>query len=340
MSSESRNSENGTGAEIVSVVEPISSVASSQNTPSKSTAHINPVIASLANTIASRPATTVPVVVKSEHESKAIPHMPGVVASSTLPSSGTSNVALADKVKKPKPPPAPTPAASSSSSAPVAMPVIDQYNSLNAMLSQVDHYIEAMDVKDAVLKIMKRIVPPTVSIDLDARDLVLDCMLEFASSLSNEAVIAAAQKGERVVEGKHFEHAVTVLGYEDYVKPITTFNMKRQEHINKGCKSCGGKLEPFRKRAPAGGTKSKAKTKIETCSKGDGEPSETNTSTSNPQRSRTQQAGWEQLDETTLSIFAERLKAALTKSNPNEDLKSMSKDLNISMKLLKQKLAE
>jgi hypothetical protein len=284
-------------------------------------------------------------VVRYESMLKHTTHVPGMMPPPPLPSSGTSAAATSSTQDKKKSSGLPSAPSSSSN-----LHGGSWENHAVGALSQVDYFVEQLDVKETVLKIMQRVIPPNVAIDPAARDLVFNCMLEFASSLSNEAVVFSAQMGQRTIVGKHFEHAVSVLGYEDYNKPIATFNVKREEHITKGCTTCGGKLEPFRKK-PAPANKSTKVTKppknttvpIDQTSKTESEnveaPPTRAPSTAAP-RIRSHQAGWELMDAEGKIMFAERLKAAMNKKDPKEDLKSMSKDLNITMKVLKQKLAE
>jgi hypothetical protein len=117
--------------------------------------------------------------------------------------------------------------------------------------------LSSSDIKYTVTSIMRRVIPNTLSIETRARDVVLDCMLEFASSLSYEAVVRAGQKGDKMVRADHFIHAVRVLGYEDYVEPITVFNKKRLDHVLSGCEICGGKMDNPKKKV----NRSVAKTK-------------------------------------------------------------------------------
>lgn len=310
------------------------------NTSSAAGALNNSSIAATLEILNSKPSfspsssnsTSVPLTVKNETNI-----LTGEAAIPPLP---PQHVPFAEGHNKKKSGSAHPPSSSSGEGAaiPPAIPLANPNPELavvNTTHTQVDTYLEYLDMKEVILKIMKRIVPPSVTIDPAGRDLVLDCMLEFASSLSNEVVVLAGQTGVRTLTGSHFEHAVSVLGYEDYVKPIATFNQKREDHIAKGCTSCGGRLEPFRKKS-SHSSKSKSKT-----AKGNEEKTDGDTNAADgSQRSRSQQQAWEQLDATTMENFAERLKAAMDKSDPTEDLRRMSKDLNITMKLLRQKLSE
>ena len=111
-------------------------------------------------------------------------------------------------------------------------------------MQNVQELLKSIDVQSSVLTIMKRILPSHMIVDQTALDLVTDCMLEFASAVSFEAVGAAGQESRKTIIGKDFETAVRVLGFEEYAEPISEYDNKRERHIIKDkCVNCSGKYE-------------------------------------------------------------------------------------------------
>ena len=156
------------------------------------------------------------------------------------PPSGTPRPSLTPAMPPPAPIPQPPPSSSSSSTPPVYTSYQDAKNA-----EKVVALVKSLEIQQAVTNIMKRILPSHMAIDPAAAELVTDCMLEFASSMSFEALGVAGQEGRAAVVGKDFETAVRLLGFEDYADPISEYELKRQRHILlSSCTQCNGKIEP------------------------------------------------------------------------------------------------
>lgn len=82
-----------------------------------------------------------------------------------------------------------------------------------------------------------------VGIDSDAVDLIRDCVVEFISSLSCDALSIAASSGKRRVQGHDIINSLGAFGFDQYVPPVEVFLQKWHMHSNV-CQECA-KLFPI-----------------------------------------------------------------------------------------------
>lgn len=73
-----------------------------------------------------------------------------------------------------------------------------------------------------VQKIVTEILPPSsgLSFTKDARDLLIECCVEFITLLSSEANDISEKEQKKTIAVEHIEKALNDLGFQDYVPDV------------------------------------------------------------------------------------------------------------------------
>ena len=73
-----------------------------------------------------------------------------------------------------------------------------------------------------VQKIITEILPPSSgqSFARDARDLLIECCVEFITLISSEANDISEKEAKKTIAVEHIEKALTELGFQDYVPDV------------------------------------------------------------------------------------------------------------------------
>lgn len=94
-----------------------------------------------------------------------------------------------------------------------------------------------------VQKIITDILPPSSgqSFARDARDLLIECCVEFITLISSEANDISEKEAKKTIAVEHIEKALTDLGFQDYVPDVLAVadEFKDQQKV---CKQCGNFL--------------------------------------------------------------------------------------------------
>ena len=70
-------------------------------------------------------------------------------------------------------------------------------------------------LEDSILRTMRKIVPSHLSISNDAEVFMRNCVEEFASAISNQAISIAAHQNSDVLSERHIQEAINSLGYSE-----------------------------------------------------------------------------------------------------------------------------
>jgi len=76
--------------------------------------------------------------------------------------------------------------------------------------------------KATVGKIITEILPPSTGLTFgkDARDLLIECCVEFITLISSEANDIAEKEAKKTIACEHVEKALTELGFGEYVQSV------------------------------------------------------------------------------------------------------------------------
>ena len=76
--------------------------------------------------------------------------------------------------------------------------------------------------KATVQKIVSEILPPTLGMTFarDARDLLIECCVEFITLISSEANEIAEREAKKTISYEHVTKALDDLGFHDYVDEV------------------------------------------------------------------------------------------------------------------------
>jgi histone H3/H4 len=71
-------------------------------------------------------------------------------------------------------------------------------------------------------KIITEILPPSTGLTFgkDARDLLIECCVEFITLISSEANDIAEKEAKKTIACEHVEKALTELGFGEYVQSV------------------------------------------------------------------------------------------------------------------------
>lgn len=79
-------------------------------------------------------------------------------------------------------------------------------------------------------KIIGEILSPDLAFAKDARDLLIDCCVEFITLISSEANDIAEREAKKTIASEHVIHALKDLGFEEYVDQIDEVAREHKEH--------------------------------------------------------------------------------------------------------------
>ena len=68
----------------------------------------------------------------------------------------------------------------------------------------------------------------------DARDLLIDCSVEFVSLISSEANDIAEREAKKTIAAEHIDKALRDLGFPEYVQEVLTVAGEHKEQLKVG----------------------------------------------------------------------------------------------------------
>ncbi|KAL3319296.1 hypothetical protein Ciccas_002041 [Cichlidogyrus casuarinus] len=80
-----------------------------------------------------------------------------------------------------------------------------------------------------VAKIMKKSVPSSGKIAKEAKECVQECVSEFISFITSEAVDRCIEEKRKTVNGEDILFAIHALGFDNYLDPLKKFLLKYRE---------------------------------------------------------------------------------------------------------------
>lgn len=81
-----------------------------------------------------------------------------------------------------------------------------------------------------VQKIISEILGSDVAFAKDARDLLIDCCVEFITLISSEANDIAEREAKKTIASEHVVKALKDLGFEEYIDQILEVATEHKEH--------------------------------------------------------------------------------------------------------------
>ncbi|KFY69571.1 hypothetical protein V496_00152 [Pseudogymnoascus sp. VKM F-4515 (FW-2607)] len=98
--------------------------------------------------------------------------------------------------------------------------------------------------KATVQKIVTEILPPSsgVAFGKDARDLLIECCVEFITLISSEANEISEKEAKKTIACEHITKALEQLGFSEYVADILDVANDHKEQL-KGREKKANKLE-------------------------------------------------------------------------------------------------
>jgi len=98
--------------------------------------------------------------------------------------------------------------------------------------------------KATVQKIVNEILPPTegLAFGKDARDLLIECCVEFITLISSEANEISEKESKKTIGCEHITKALEQLGFGEYVNDIMEVANEHKEAV-KGREKKANKLE-------------------------------------------------------------------------------------------------
>lgn len=81
-----------------------------------------------------------------------------------------------------------------------------------------------------VQKIIQEILASDLSFAKDARDLLIECCVEFITLISSEANEIAEKEAKKTIAAEHVVKALKDLGFEEYIEQIQEVAQEHKEH--------------------------------------------------------------------------------------------------------------
>jgi histone H3/H4 len=81
-----------------------------------------------------------------------------------------------------------------------------------------------------VQKIISEILSSDLTFAKDARDLLIDCCVEFITLISSEANDIAEREAKKTIASEHVVRALEDLGFNEYVDQINEVAQEHREH--------------------------------------------------------------------------------------------------------------
>lgn len=90
-----------------------------------------------------------------------------------------------------------------------------------------------------VQKIVTEILPPSsgVAFGKDARDLLIECCVEFITLISSEANEISEKEAKKTIACEHITKALEQLGFSEYVADILDVANDHKEQLKVGSRS-------------------------------------------------------------------------------------------------------
>ncbi|TMW53914.1 hypothetical protein DOY81_000971, partial [Sarcophaga bullata] len=98
-------------------------------------------------------------------------------------------------------------------------------SSSNYMLREQDRFLPICNI----IKIMKIPVPENGKIAKDARECIQECVSEFISFITSEAIERSMSENRKTVNGDDLLYAFSNLGFDNYVEPLSLYLHKYRE---------------------------------------------------------------------------------------------------------------
>ena len=83
-----------------------------------------------------------------------------------------------------------------------------------------------------LVRLMRQVIPKRVKISSRAKDLTHDCAVEFVGFLTGEAAERATAQHRRTIAPEDFTCSLQALGFDDYVKPMSTYISRYREQVD------------------------------------------------------------------------------------------------------------
>ncbi|CAD7085473.1 unnamed protein product [Hermetia illucens] len=97
--------------------------------------------------------------------------------------------------------------------------------SKSTLLREQDRFLPICNI----VKIMKKAIPENGKIAKDARECIQECVSEFISFITSEAIDRSHSENRKTVNGDDILHAMQTLGFDNYVAPLTMYLQKYRE---------------------------------------------------------------------------------------------------------------
>ncbi|KAH8404755.1 hypothetical protein KR222_000078 [Zaprionus bogoriensis] len=101
----------------------------------------------------------------------------------------------------------------------------DRQDGCGSMLREQDRFLPICNI----IKIMKVPVPQNGKIAKDARECIQECVSEFISFISSEAIERSVAENRKTVNGDDLLVAFSNLGFDNYVEPLSIYLQKYRE---------------------------------------------------------------------------------------------------------------
>lgn len=98
-------------------------------------------------------------------------------------------------------------------------------SSSNYMLREQDRFLPICNI----IKIMKIPVPENGKIAKDARECIQECVSEFISFITSEAIERSMSENRKTVNGDDLLYAFAHLGFDNYVEPLSLYLHRYRE---------------------------------------------------------------------------------------------------------------
>lgn len=85
-------------------------------------------------------------------------------------------------------------------------------------------------------KIITEILPPSSgqTFSKDARDLLIECCVEFVTLISSEANDISEKEAKKTIACEHIERALAELGFAEYVPAVLTVAEEHRDMLKVG----------------------------------------------------------------------------------------------------------
>lgn len=93
------------------------------------------------------------------------------------------------------------------------------------MLREQDRFLPICNI----IKIMKMTIPDNGKIAKDARECLQECVSEFISFITSEAIDKSYSENRKTVNGDDLLYAFIALGFDNYVPPLQAYLRKFRE---------------------------------------------------------------------------------------------------------------